>query len=154
LRIRIDLRLLIDFQLRVDLRLRIETVRRSNCSSMERLQTDPCPFSASDPFAASDRSFVDFPGELRFEVRAESFVRNAEGRDETNRRVGLGRSRIFPWQPATDLRNLDAAMLAAGELCSVISQIGLESVIHSPCVTCSFVQPAIQQLDNCSRARS
>jgi hypothetical protein len=65
-----------------------------------------------------------FPSELRFEVRAESFVRNAEERDETNRRVGLGRSHIFPWHPATALRNLDAdsAGCARALLCDLANR--------------------------------
>jgi hypothetical protein len=46
------------------------------------------------------------------------------------------------------------SVLDAGELCSVMTQIGLASVIHSPRAIGSFVSLAIKQLDHCSRGRS
>jgi hypothetical protein len=60
----------------------------------------------------------------------------AEGKDEPNRRVGLGRSRFFSQSRATNFQIPD---LDAGLLCSVSTQMDCASVIHSPRIICSFV---------------
>jgi hypothetical protein len=105
----------------------IETVRRSDYSSMKRLQTDPDRFSASDRCAASDRLFTDFPGELRFEVCASL--------SWGTRRVTMKPTPASDWGGHTPFLGMVQPIsgiwmrpvLDARELCSVMTQIGLAS---------------------------